>query len=95
MLASSELETHNITVVSQLPGRPVIAKVDADLLKQALLNVVLNGAQAMPAGGSVRREVSVRLAAGLSEGRHVLALRAAEGDVVDEGDGFLALDVER
>ena len=30
---------------------PVVAKVDADLVRQALLNVVLNGAQAMAEGG--------------------------------------------
>jgi signal transduction histidine kinase len=58
MLASAELETRNVHVQSDLPDRPVMAKVDADLLKQALLNVVLNGAQAMAEGG----KLSVRLA---------------------------------
>jgi signal transduction histidine kinase len=57
MLASAELETRNITVVSEVPSHPVNARIDADLLKQALLNVVLNGAQAMAGGG----ELSVRL----------------------------------
>lgn len=57
MLASAELETRNITVVSELPSYPVNVRIDADLLKQALLNVVLNGAQAMGSGG----ELSVRL----------------------------------
>jgi signal transduction histidine kinase len=75
MLASAELETHNITVVSQLPGRPVIAKVDSDLLKQALLNVVLNGAQAMPEGG----ELSVRLT---EDGRTAIL------KVEDHGEGI-------
>jgi PAS domain S-box-containing protein len=54
MLASAELETHAVEVVSKLPERPVVAKVDADMLRQALLNIVLNGAQAMPAGGVLR-----------------------------------------
>ena len=58
MLASAGLESYNVTVVSQLPDHPVMVKVDADLVKQALLNVVLNGAQAMADGG----ELSVRLA---------------------------------
>jgi signal transduction histidine kinase len=31
----------------------MIAKVDVDLLKQAVLNVVQNGAQAMPGGGNL------------------------------------------
>jgi signal transduction histidine kinase len=57
MLASAGLESYNVTMVNQLPNHPVMVKVDADLLKQALLNVVLNGAQAMADGG----ELSVRL----------------------------------
>jgi signal transduction histidine kinase len=57
MLASAELETRNITVASELPTRPVNVRIDADLLKQAVLNIVLNGAQAMANGG----ELAVRL----------------------------------
>jgi signal transduction histidine kinase len=57
MLASAELETRNITVVSGVSPRPVNVRIDADLIKQAVLNVVLNGAQAMANGG----ELSVRL----------------------------------
>jgi PAS domain S-box-containing protein len=57
MLATAELETRNITLVSEMPDYPVIAKIDADLFKQALLNIVINGAQAMNNGG----ELSVRL----------------------------------
>ncbi len=58
MLASAELETRDVYVQSTLPEHPLMAKVDSDLLKQALLNVVLNGAQAMSAGG----KLEVRLA---------------------------------
>ena len=54
MLASVELETRDVRVLNELPARPVIAKVDADLMQQALLNVVLNGAQAMMMGGTLR-----------------------------------------
>jgi signal transduction histidine kinase len=54
MLASAEFETRNVYVQSDLPDRPVLAKVDADLLRQALLNVVLNGAQAMAEGGKLK-----------------------------------------
>ncbi len=50
-LASDELETRNVTLVSHMPDNPLIANVDADLLKQAALNVIQNGAQAMPDGG--------------------------------------------
>ena len=58
-LAAEELSTHNVTLVSRLPSKPLMANIDADLLKQAVLNVIQNGAQAMPrgrqAGGGSRR----------------------------------------
>jgi signal transduction histidine kinase len=75
MLASAELETHNITLVSELPDRPVIAKIDADLFKQALLNIVINGAQSMSRGG----KLSIRLT---EDGR------AAKVHVQDQGEGI-------
>lgn len=50
-LASADLAARGIGVESQSPDRPVNCRVDSDLVKQALLNVVLNGAQAMTAGG--------------------------------------------
>jgi signal transduction histidine kinase len=51
MLSSADLQNRGITVESHAPPRPVPCRVDADLLEQALLNVVLNGAQAMASGG--------------------------------------------
>lgn len=74
-LASAELETRDVRVVSKMPDRPMVAKVDSDLMKQALLNVVLNGAQSMASGG----ELSVALK---EENRNaVLSIR-------DEGEGI-------
>ncbi|HEX3661253.1 MAG TPA: ATP-binding protein [Acidobacteriaceae bacterium] len=58
MLASAELETRGVVVESQMPSRPVISRVDADLLEQALLNIVINGAQAMSSGGNLSVRVS-------------------------------------
>jgi signal transduction histidine kinase len=52
-LASAELETQSVSVVSHLPERPVMVRVDTDMMRQALLNIVLNGAQAMPQGGTL------------------------------------------
>jgi len=75
MLASVELETRDVRVVNELPTRPVITKIDADLMQQALLNVVLNGAQAMATGGILR----VRL---------VDDSRWAALSVSDEGEGI-------
>src|SRR6185312_3425799 len=57
MLASAEMEPRRITVDSDVPDHPINVRIDADLIKQALLNVVINGAQAMSQGG----ELSVRL----------------------------------
>jgi signal transduction histidine kinase len=53
-LAKEELSTRNVKLESQLPANPLIANVDADLMKQAAINVIQNGAQAMPDGGTLR-----------------------------------------
>ncbi len=50
-LAAEELTMRRVTLISRIPAEPLIANVDADLLKQAALNVIQNGAQAMPDGG--------------------------------------------
>jgi signal transduction histidine kinase len=50
-LATEELSTRSVILENHLPAKAVIANVDADLLKQATLNVIENGAQAMPEGG--------------------------------------------
>jgi signal transduction histidine kinase len=59
-LAGPDASRHGVTIVSQLPSQPLTVKVDTDFIKQAILNVVLNGVQAMPDGGkltvSARRE---------------------------------------
>jgi signal transduction histidine kinase len=56
-LASDELSMRRVTLITRMPKEPLIANVDADLLKQAALNVIQNGAQAMPEGG--RLEVTL------------------------------------
>ncbi len=53
-LASAELAVHNVQIETQLPQRAVVVRADADMLRQAILNIVLNGAQAMPHGGTLR-----------------------------------------
>jgi len=57
-LASYEFSTRQVELLSNLPEHPLPANVDADLLKQALLNVVLNGAQAMQNGGKLTVSLS-------------------------------------
>lgn len=58
LLASAELQTRGIAVESQAPAWPVVSRVDADLLEQALLNIVINGAQAMATGGLLEVRLS-------------------------------------
>ena len=58
-LATEELSTRNVVLVDHMPHNPVVANVDADLLKQAALNVIENGAQAMPEGGKLEISLEV------------------------------------
>jgi len=53
MLALPDAEVHGVRIVRQLPPDPLPVKVDIDFMKQALLNVVINGEQAMPHGGAL------------------------------------------
>lgn len=65
-LAAPEAQQHGVTITNDLPSEPLTVKVDADLMKQAVLNIVLNGVQAMPQGGpltiTARREAEVIIA---------------------------------
>jgi PAS domain S-box-containing protein len=57
-LASAELATRSVKVESRLPDRHIHVKIDTDMMRQALLNIVLNGAQAMPLGGTLTIELT-------------------------------------
>jgi signal transduction histidine kinase len=51
LLASPEAARQGVRVETQLTDEPLPVRADSDLIKQALLNVVLNGVQAMSDGG--------------------------------------------
>jgi PAS domain S-box-containing protein len=53
LLAAPDAEQHGVKLACELPQSPVPVKVDVDLMKQAILNVVVNGVQAMPNGGTL------------------------------------------
>ena len=53
LLAAPDAAQHGVRLVRELPPESIPVKVDVDLLKQAILNVVLNGVQAMPNGGAL------------------------------------------
>jgi signal transduction histidine kinase len=74
-LATDELRLRNVVLESHMPPEPLAANVDAGLIKQAVLNVVLNGAQAMPEGG--------RLIVSLEEDRKAALIR-----ISDQGAGI-------
>ena len=78
-LSAAELSTRNVILLSRLPDHPLTANVDADLLKQAVLNVIQNGAQAMPNGGSLQ----VVLEEDPAPGANIAVLRIA-----DQGPGI-------
>jgi len=50
-LAAPDAEQHGVTIKRHMPDLRLPVKVDTDLMKQAILNVVINGVQAMPQGG--------------------------------------------
>src|SRR5579871_866633 len=74
-LAAPDAEQHGVTIERHMPERRLPIKVDVDLMKQAILNVVINGVQAMPGGGVLT--ISAR-----PEGPAVVA------EVRDEGSGI-------
>jgi signal transduction histidine kinase len=78
-LSAAELSTRNVILTSRLPDHPLTANVDADLLKQAVLNVIQNGAQAMPNGGNL----DVVLEEDTAPGANTAVLRIA-----DQGPGI-------
>jgi signal transduction histidine kinase len=51
LLASPEAARQGVRMETQLTDEPLPVRADNDLIKQALLNVVLNGVQAMSDGG--------------------------------------------
>ena len=70
-----QAEAARVVLRSSLSDDPVPCRVDADLLKQALLNLVINAVQAMPDGG----ELILRVCA---EGRKGVI------EVIDTGRGI-------
>ncbi len=60
LLAAPDAEQHGVRIDLHLPELALPVRVDTDLMKQAILNVVINGVQAMSGGGlltiSARRD---------------------------------------
>lgn len=58
LLVRHEAAKNEIKLVKLFPENPCIAKVDAEKIKQAILNIVLNSFQAIVMGGKVEIEVT-------------------------------------
>lgn len=52
-LTAAEMHENGVNVRVDSPEDPLMVRVDAELVRQALLNLMLNGMQAMPAGGNL------------------------------------------
>ena len=74
-LAAPDAEQHGVTIDLHMPAQSLPMKVDVDLMKQAILNVVINGVQAMPQGGiltiSARQQNGVALAEVHDQGKGI------------------------
>ncbi len=74
-LTAAEMGENGVHVIAQGPPDPVMVRIDAELVRQALLNLLLNGMQAMTEGG----QLWVRM-----HRDHQFAVV----EVVDEGEGI-------
>ena len=59
-LAAPEARKHQVDLVQEKSAAPLPVRVDPDLMKQAILNAVLNGVQAMPGGGRLTLRTLVK-----------------------------------
>lgn len=74
-LTAAEMQENGVHVSVEMPREPLMVRVDGELMQQALLNLLLNGMQAMRGGGAMQ----VRL-----RREHQFAVV----EVADEGEGI-------
>jgi signal transduction histidine kinase len=74
-LTAAEMEENGVGVTIGAPHEPLMVRADAELMQQAVLNLLLNGMQAMPRGGALRVEM---------RREHQFAVV----EVIDEGEGI-------
>ena len=74
-LTGAQMAEQSVHVEWNKPPRPLLVRIDDDLIRQAMLNLLLNAMEAMPQGGTIR--VNLR-----QEGEN------AAVEVIDEGEGI-------
>jgi signal transduction histidine kinase len=77
-LAAPDAAQHGVGIVRDFPEHPLMVKADLDFMKQAILNVVINGIQAMSEGGQLT--ISVRR----NEGMVLTEIRDTGGGISKE-----------
>jgi signal transduction histidine kinase len=75
-LTAAEMEEHGVSVTVEAPQEPMMVRADAELMQQGMLNLLLNGMQAMPPEGGT---ILVRL-----RREHQFAVV----EVADDGEGI-------
>jgi len=75
-LTAAEMEDQGVQVTVDAPHEAMMVRADAELMQQAVLNLLLNGMQAMPAGGG---SIQVRM-----RREHQFAVV----EVADDGEGI-------
>lgn len=76
------LHSHSVELVVSMPAEPVLVDGDEKLLRQALLNLVVNAQEAMPQGGTVTLSTCKEAGMGVIH-------------VADTGLGISPKDIER
>jgi len=86
-LTSTEAKKRQVAVVVERPAEPLVLAADGEKLRQAFLNIAINGLQATPAGGTLTISTALRREEG----------RGAECEIRfrDTGPGIDAETLER
>lgn len=86
-----QCDLHRVILRVDLPSQPVVARVDAALVKQALLNLLINATQSIVSHDCERRELLVRVthatAVAVKGAKHVAHDEVAI-HVIDSGPGI-------
>jgi signal transduction histidine kinase len=88
-----QCDQHKVVLRADLPAAPVVARVDPALVKQALLNLLINATQVMAAQDAPSRELMIRLMPATqpaAKGPRDMTPREIAIHVIDTGPGIPA-----